>query len=56
VDDYIIDADRSTLSFDPEALDRLSDQTHLKKFQPQAKRWAMFELTYNFNPKAKNQC
>jgi len=24
-DDYLIDADRSTLSFDPEALDRLSD-------------------------------
>ena len=24
-DDYIIDVDRSTLSFDPEALDRLSD-------------------------------
>jgi hypothetical protein len=26
-----------------------------KKIQPQAKRWAKFELTWNFNPKAKNQ-
>ncbi len=50
----LMDADRSTLSFDPEALDRLSDRNlPIKKIQPQANRWAMQKSAWNFNSGAK---
>ena len=53
-DDYIIDVDRTALSFGPEDLEgRLSIgypiETYLKKILLQAKHWAMLELAIKFN-------